>query len=194
MIRRPPRSTRTDTLFPYTTLFRSLLTALGKQSIDDVAVMEALMPGSTGTADSGGQAAAHTHQQSAISIKGLTPGLAVKLSECCHPVPGDRIVGLRQPGEGIAVHTIHCAALAGAGDADWIDLAWGDRADCAAAQISMVVKNQPGALATATAIFAKDHANIVNRSEEHRDTAFHTFIVDLEVKNLKHLTRIIPPP
>src|SRR3546814_13620347 len=111
MIRRPPRSTRTDTLFPYTTLFRSegalqaalkrlklqdenaLLTALGKQSIDDVAVMEALMPGSTGTADSGGQAAAHTHQQSAISIKGLTPGLAVKLSECCHPVPGDRIVG-----------------------------------------------------------------------------------------------------
>src|SRR3546814_14583020 len=26
MIRRPPRSTRTDTLFPYTTLFRSLLT------------------------------------------------------------------------------------------------------------------------------------------------------------------------
>src|SRR3546814_16311861 len=89
----------------------ALLTALGKQSIDDVAVMEALMPGSTGTADSGGQAAAHTHQQSAISIKGLTPGLAVKLSECCHPVPGARIVGLRQPGGGIAVHTIHCAAL-----------------------------------------------------------------------------------
>src|SRR3546814_5300021 len=27
MIRRPPRSTRTDTLFPYTTLFRSLLCA-----------------------------------------------------------------------------------------------------------------------------------------------------------------------
>src|SRR3546814_2978921 len=26
MIRRPPRSTRTDTLFPYTTLFRSILT------------------------------------------------------------------------------------------------------------------------------------------------------------------------
>src|SRR3546814_20958043 len=55
----------------------------------------------------------------------------------------------------------------------------------------MVVKNQPGALATATAIFAKDHANIVNLSLRHRDTAFHTFIVDLEVKNLQHLTRLI---
>src|SRR3546814_4897040 len=28
MIRRPPRSTRTDTLFPYTTLFRSFLAIL----------------------------------------------------------------------------------------------------------------------------------------------------------------------
>src|SRR3546814_3665441 len=28
MIRRPPRSTRTDTLFPYTTLFRSLVTCM----------------------------------------------------------------------------------------------------------------------------------------------------------------------
>src|SRR3546814_8552599 len=30
MIRRPPRSTRTDTLFPYTTLFRSLLRDIGR--------------------------------------------------------------------------------------------------------------------------------------------------------------------
>src|SRR3546814_3277857 len=30
MIRRPPRSTRTDTLFPYTTLFRSLPTAAAR--------------------------------------------------------------------------------------------------------------------------------------------------------------------
>src|SRR3546814_2601982 len=30
MIRRPPRSTRTDTLFPYTTLFRSRLDRLSK--------------------------------------------------------------------------------------------------------------------------------------------------------------------
>src|SRR3546814_1139413 len=34
MIRRPPRSTRTDTLFPYTTLFRSMEDAIGAQ-IDD---------------------------------------------------------------------------------------------------------------------------------------------------------------
>ncbi len=169
----------------------SLLTALGKQSISDVAVMEALMPGSTGTADGSEPSVVRHHQKSAISIKGLTPGVAVKLGECCHPVPGDRIVGVRRPGEGIDVHTIHCAVLAKAGDADWIDLAWGDKADGAAAQINLIVKNQPGALATATAIFAKDNANIVNLALRHRDTAFHTFTVDLEVKNLQHLTRIM---
>src|SRR3546814_18370505 len=34
MIRRPPRSTRTDTLFPYTTLFRSPITSVTREEID----------------------------------------------------------------------------------------------------------------------------------------------------------------
>src|SRR3546814_4468923 len=35
MIRRPPRSTRTDTLFPYTTLFRSIAAAVVQRALDD---------------------------------------------------------------------------------------------------------------------------------------------------------------
>src|SRR3546814_16178153 len=35
MIRRPPRSTRTDTLFPYTTLFRSILHREGRETIGE---------------------------------------------------------------------------------------------------------------------------------------------------------------
>src|SRR3546814_13068985 len=37
MIRRPPRSTRTDTLFPYTTLFRSALLSAGTKALDELA-------------------------------------------------------------------------------------------------------------------------------------------------------------
>src|SRR3546814_6695887 len=33
MIRRPPRSTRTDTLFPYTTLFRSMRFSADRRSV-----------------------------------------------------------------------------------------------------------------------------------------------------------------
>jgi GTP pyrophosphokinase len=49
-------------------------------------------------------------QHKPVSIRGLTPGIAYKLGECCHPVPGDRIVGVRQTGEPIEVHTIDCLA------------------------------------------------------------------------------------
>ena len=47
----------------------------------------------------------------AISIKGLTEGISYRLGECCHPLPGDRIVGLMIPGEGAVIHTIDCAEL-----------------------------------------------------------------------------------
>src|SRR3546814_19813512 len=50
MIRRPPRSTRTDTLFPYTTLFRSALQVIDAQVIEDVAAedlgdLDSFVPG-----------------------------------------------------------------------------------------------------------------------------------------------------
>src|SRR3546814_3671062 len=49
MIRRPPRSTRTDTLFPYTTLFRSILDLPGAYSLrarsPDEAVTRAVVLG-----------------------------------------------------------------------------------------------------------------------------------------------------
>src|SRR3546814_19981598 len=38
MIRRPPRSTRTDTLFPYTTIFRSTPTPATSASVSDEAI------------------------------------------------------------------------------------------------------------------------------------------------------------
>src|ERR1700722_13249853 len=46
-----------------------------------------------------------------ISIKGLTAGISYRLGDCCHPLPGDRIVGLMVPDEGAIIHTIDCAEL-----------------------------------------------------------------------------------
>src|SRR3546814_4767584 len=53
MLRRPPRSTRTDTLFPYTTLFRSIVTIDGQHHtnqifFDDVRVPVANLVGAEG--------------------------------------------------------------------------------------------------------------------------------------------------
>jgi (p)ppGpp synthase/HD superfamily hydrolase len=165
----------------------SLMIAVARGTIGDVALMEALMPGSAG-ADVSSKPPA---QREAISIKGLTPGVAFDLAQCCHPVPGDRIVGLRRPDEAIQVHTIDCANLADGVDADWVDLAWGDKSDGGTARLNVVLKNEPGSLAVMSGIFGAHKSNILNLRLTNRDGAFHTFQVDLEVHDLQHLVRIL---
>jgi (p)ppGpp synthase/HD superfamily hydrolase len=117
--------------------------------------------------------------------------VAFVLSSCCHPVPGDRIVGLRRADEPIAVHAIDCPALASGIDADWVDLAWGDRSEGAVTELVTVLKNEPGALGVMAGIFGTHRANILNLKLENRDESFHTFRVLLEVSDLHHLTRIL---
>ena len=164
----------------------ALMEAIAQKRISDTAVMEALMPGSTGK-----DGVKPPPQRSAISIKGLTPGVAFDLAECCHPVPGDRIVGLRREGIGIEVHTIDCENLASGLDADWVDLAWGDESDGGTARLSVVLKNEPGALAAIATIFGNHGANIVSMEQTSRDGSFYTFQIDIEVHDVQHLMRIL---
>ncbi|MDB5690858.1 MAG: (p)ppGpp synthetase SpoT/RelA, partial [Sphingomonas bacterium] len=99
----------------------ALMEAIATRRFSDAQVMEALMPGSGTALDTAGRRT----QREAISIRGLTPGVAFALAPCCNPVPGDRIVGLRHPGSAVEVHTIDCPTLADGTDSDWVDLAWG---------------------------------------------------------------------
>ena len=164
----------------------TLMEAIALKRVDDVQVMEALMPGSTG-----GKGMKPPPQRQAISIKGLTPGVAFDLAECCHPIPGDRIVGLRREGTGIEVHTIDCDRLADGVDADWVDLAWGDESDGGTARLCIVIRNQPGSLATIAGILGNHGANIVSMDQTSRDGQFHTFHFDVEVHDVQHLMRIL---
>ena len=163
-----------------------LMEAIALKRIDDVRVMEALVPGSTGK-----DGVKPPPQRRAISIKGLTPGVAFQLAECCHPIPGDRIVGLRREGEGIEVHTIGCDQLADGVDADWVDLAWGDETDGGTARLCIVIKNEPGSLAAIAGIMGNHGANIVSMDQVGRDGSFHTFHLDIEVHDVQHLMRIL---
>jgi len=165
-----------------------LMMAIGTRQLSDREVMEAIIPGSVHDNDDERQ---WPEQDRAISIKGLTPGVAFDLAECCHPVPGDRIVGLRRSGENVEVHTIDCPSLADGVDADWVDLSWGNESDGAPARLCVVLHNKPGTLAEMAGIFGFHNANILNLRLSHRDGPFHTFDVDLEVHNVHHLMRIL---
>ncbi|MCP5403864.1 MAG: bifunctional (p)ppGpp synthetase/guanosine-3',5'-bis(diphosphate) 3'-pyrophosphohydrolase [Novosphingobium sp.] len=165
-----------------------LMFAIGSAKLSDREVMEALVPGSTAELPDDIE---WPKQERAITIRGLTPGMAFHMADCCHPVPGDRIVGLRQPGKGVEVHTIDCLSLASGVDSDWLDLSWGERSTGAIGRLRIVLYNRPGTLAEITGIFAGNRANVVNLQMIQRDEPFGTFEVDLEVQDVAHLTRIV---
>jgi GTP diphosphokinase / guanosine-3',5'-bis(diphosphate) 3'-diphosphatase len=161
--------------------------AVGQRKISHRALTEALVPGF----DADASDIAWLSPERAISIRGLTPGVSFTLGECCHPVPGDRIVGIRRIDLPVEVHTIHCQRLDSIADADWIDLSWGQGSDGGAARLRVVVHNRPGTLAEMAGIFGFHKSNIVNLRMTSRDVSFHTFDADIEVHDLHHFMRIL---
>lgn len=161
---------------------------IGKHQFSDEQVMEALVPGILNDKNI---AKRPSRRGSAISIKGLSAGVGFGLAECCHPLPGDRIVGLRREGEGIQVHAIDCDVLANGDDADWVDLSWSEDSEGGTARLSVVMRNEPGMLAEVSTIFALNNANIINLRLTNREGDFHTFAIDLEVDDIHHLMRIL---
>ena len=166
----------------------ALMEAIARKLVDDATVMDALMPGS---AEQAGVKRRDPAQREAISMKGLTPGVAFQLADCCNPVPGDRIIGVRRSDQPVEVHTIDCRKLAENQDADWVDLAWGDGSDGGTARLNVIVKNEPGALGVMSGILGAHQANIVNLSLSHRDAAFHTYDATVEVHDVQHLMKIL---
>lgn len=126
-----------------------------------------------------------------IPLKGLQPGRAVHFAPCCHPVPGDRIVGVVEAGEGVVVHTIDCNILKHQ-DGRWLDLQWDRDAEVAAVgQISIGVINEPGVLGEIASVIAQHSGNITNVRIVTQDSAYAEMVVDIVVDDVKHLNVII---
>ncbi len=130
-----------------------------------------------------------------MPIKGLMPGMAIHFAGCCHPLPGDRIVGIVTTGKGITIHTIDCETLENYSDAPerWIDVAWErDQADSHhVGRVRMHVSHEPSALATVTNVIAKESGNISNLKIINRSIDFFEILIDIEVRDVSHLNNII---
>ncbi len=131
-----------------------------------------------------------------IPIKGLTPGLAVHMSDCCHPILGDRIVGIVTTGKGVMVHTIDCEALDVYSDTpeSWLDLSWmalDDENTVFVSRIEILLEHETGALAKVLAVVAQEKGNINNIKFVERTSELFRITLDIEVRDVKHLTSII---
>ena len=131
----------------------------------------------------------------AVQIRGLIPGMALHYAGCCHPLPGDRIVGIVTTGKGVTIHTTDCDTLESFADTPerWLDVAW-DKADDGPGhigRISVMLGNEPGALGNLTTVIGKNSGNITNLKITNRSNDFFEILVDIEVKDVKHLTNLI---
>jgi len=132
----------------------------------------------------------------AIPIRGLIPGMAVHFATCCHPLPGDRIVGIVTTGKGVTIHTIDCDMLQQfeATPERWLDVAWtvnGEAHEKHVGRVHVVVVNEPGTLGTMTTLIGRNNGNISNLKITNRSADFFDMVLDLEVRDIRHLTNII---
>jgi RelA/SpoT family (p)ppGpp synthetase len=133
---------------------------------------------------------------SAIPIRGINGDLPVRFAPDGGAVPGDRIVGILTPGEGITIYPIQSPALSEFEDNPerWLDVRW-DEEDRAPrrfpARIAVQSVNEPGSLAQITQVIAEHDGNIDNIRMTRRAPDFTDVTIDLEVYDLKHLTAIL---
>jgi GTP pyrophosphokinase len=128
-------------------------------------------------------------------ISGLLPGMAISFAGCCHPIPGDAIVGVVRTGRGVAIHRNDCPTLGRkADDPDrWLDLGWNPAAKDAkaVARLHVMTTNQPGSLGSLSTVVGKQGGNITDLRFGSRSPELYEIILDIEVENRDHLERIV---
>lgn len=137
-----------------------------------------------------------TKASTAIPIRGINSDLPVKFAPNGGAVPGDRIVGIVTPGEGITIYPIQSPDLRDFEEEPerWLDVRW-DTDEAAPrrfpARLLVQNVNEPGSLAQIAGVIAEHDGNIDNINMSRRSPDFTELTIDLEVYDLKHLNGII---
>jgi GTP pyrophosphokinase len=138
-----------------------------------------------------------------MPITGLVPGMAHSFAGCCHPVPGDEIVGIVNTGRGVTIHARDCQTLNSfaATPERFIDVEWNYQVVGRTgangqplghtARISVISGNEPAALANMTNAIAKQDGVVSNLKIASRQMDFMEAVVDVEVQDRLHLSKVI---
>ena len=128
---------------------------------------------------------------SAISIDGIDDML-VRISQCCHPVPGDAIIGFITTGRGISVHKASCELLLTTDPQRWIAVSWsGAQSVQHRVGILVTAENRRGIVATISAAINADDANILGITTRLTPAGIVELNITLEVGDLEHLQLLL---
>jgi guanosine-3',5'-bis(diphosphate) 3'-pyrophosphohydrolase len=129
-----------------------------------------------------------------VLIRG-TEGMAMQMANCCHPIPGDQIVGQLRRDLGLLVHQSDCLHAQRARRADpdrWLDLQWADEpAGLYGVDIEIRVVNERGVLGHVAVAIADADSNILNVHIEDEDARVVTMHFKIQVRDRRHLARVM---
>jgi RelA/SpoT family (p)ppGpp synthetase len=123
-----------------------------------------------------------------------TEGMVVSYARCCHPIPGDDVMGYLSSGRGIVIHRNKCGNLSNfrKQPEKWISVSWEKTVDREfSSQIHVDTVNKPGVLAEVAATIADCGSNIeqVSVLGRHEDCSVLSFL--LQVHDRTHLASIM---
>jgi guanosine-3',5'-bis(diphosphate) 3'-pyrophosphohydrolase len=132
----------------------------------------------------------------AMGISGLVAGMQVNFAGCCHPLPGDRIVGIVATGKGVTVHKADCHNLSAFADSPerFLDIDWdyeGGAGGGHVGRLDIITSAERGAVSAVTDAIASQDGAIESLKIVHRGPDFQEILVDVEVKDLRHLSNIL---
>ena len=137
------------------------------------------------------KAARRTKSKSGIKVQGLDDVL-IRLAKCCHPLPGDSIVGYITRGRGVSVHAADCPVILDADDTRRVDVEWEGSVEFErVVRIKIVCMDEPGALMSMSKSITSKEVNIHHAqcSVTRDNKAINIF--DISVKDTAHLREVI---
>ena len=129
---------------------------------------------------------------SPLAVKG-TEGMVVSYAKCCHPIPGDHIVGLLSKGRGLVMHQEGCKNIESYRLSDrMVDVKWSDSLQGEfTCPVYMNVHNERGVLARLATTISDEAANIEHVEVQDKDGKTTTIAFMISVQGRVHLARIM---
>jgi RelA/SpoT family (p)ppGpp synthetase len=129
-----------------------------------------------------------------LPISGLLPDMSVRFQKNSFLIPGDNIVGIVTPSEGITIYSTSSKDLIQYEDNPerWLRLNWKKEIDVTfTARILLSIINEIGALGSITSTIADYGGNITNLNLNEKDTDFYNLRIDVDVNDNIHISNII---
>jgi len=126
-----------------------------------------------------------------IRVKGVDDVL-VRFALCCHPLPGERIIGFITRGRGVTVHTVGCPTVMESDPHRKIEVSWEENLQAPRpVKIEVTCVDQPGLLASISSAITSADANIARAQVRTYSSqrAVNTF--EVMIKNSEHLRQVL---